>query len=74
VFKRPSGALAAGDPAEGRLTVMAGRWQVRLRIGIHTGRPTLPDGGYVLRGSSWTITKSSGSNGATDPLEFRCVT
>ena len=49
VFKRPSGALAAALTIQRR--VGARSWpagaSVRLRIGIHTGRPTLSDGGYV---------------------------
>ena len=49
VFKRPSGAIAAALAIQRR--VGARSWpagaKVRLRIGIHTGRPTLTDGGYV---------------------------
>src|SRR5262245_39527454 len=49
VFKRPSGALAAALAIQRR--VGSRSWpagaEVRLRIGIHTGRPTLTDGGYV---------------------------
>jgi class 3 adenylate cyclase len=49
VFKRPSGALAAALAIQRR--VGSRSWpagaKVRLRIGIHTGRPTLTDGGYV---------------------------
>ena len=49
VFKRPSGALAAALAIQRR--VGSRSWpagaKVRLRIGIHTGRPTLADGGYV---------------------------
>jgi class 3 adenylate cyclase len=49
VFKRPSGALAAALAIQRRLGSRS--WpagaKVRLRIGIHTGRPTLTDGGYV---------------------------
>jgi class 3 adenylate cyclase len=49
VFKRPSGALAAALAIQRR--VASRSWpagaKVRLRIGIHTGRPTLTDGGYV---------------------------
>jgi class 3 adenylate cyclase len=49
VFKRASGALAAALAIQRR--VGARSWPagaaVRLRIGIHTGRPTLTDGGYV---------------------------
>jgi len=49
VFKRPSGALAAALAIQRRVTSRS--WppgsKVRLRIGIHTGRPTLTDGGYV---------------------------
>ena len=49
VFRRPSGALAAALAIQRR--VAARSWpagaRVRLRIGIHTGRPTLTDGGYV---------------------------
>src|SRR6516162_2540691 len=47
VFKRPSGALAAALAIQRRLGSRS--WpagaKVRLRIGIHTGRPTLTDGG-----------------------------
>ena len=48
VFKRPSGALAAALAIQrvGSRSWPAGA-KVRLRIGIHTGRPTLTDGGYV---------------------------
>jgi class 3 adenylate cyclase len=49
VFKRPSAALAAALAIQRR--VGSRSWpagtKVRLRIGIHTGRPTLTDGGYV---------------------------
>ena len=49
VFKRPSGALAAALAIQRRFGSRS--WpagaKVRLRIGIHTGRPTLTDGGYV---------------------------
>src|SRR6478672_1643124 len=49
VFKRPSSALAAALAIQRR--VGSRSWpagaKVRLRIGIHTGRPTLTDGGYV---------------------------
>src|SRR5919198_321685 len=49
VFKRPSGALAAALAIQ--RSVGARSWpagaKVRLRIGIHTGRPALTDGGYV---------------------------
>ena len=49
VFERPSGALAAALAIQRR--VGSRSWpadaRVRLRIGIHTGRPTLTDGGYV---------------------------
>ena len=49
VFKRASGALAAALAIQRK--VDARSWpagaKVRLRIGIHTGRPTLSDGGYV---------------------------
>jgi class 3 adenylate cyclase len=49
VFKRPSGALAAALAIQrgvGSRFWPAGT-RVRLRIGIHTGRPTLTDSGYV---------------------------
>jgi class 3 adenylate cyclase len=49
VFKRPSGALAAALTIQrkvGSRSWSAGA-RVRLRIGIHTGRPRLTDGGYV---------------------------
>jgi len=49
VFKRPSGALAAALAIQrraGSRSWPAGA-KVRLRIGIHTGRPKLTDGGYV---------------------------
>jgi class 3 adenylate cyclase len=49
VFKRPSSALAAALAIQRRLGSQS--WpagaKVRLRIGIHTGHPTLTDGGYV---------------------------
>jgi class 3 adenylate cyclase len=49
VFKRPSGALAAALAIQRRFGSRS--WpagaKVRLRIGIHTGRPTLTDSGYV---------------------------
>jgi class 3 adenylate cyclase len=49
IFKRPSGALAAALAIQRRAASRS--WprgaKVRLRIGIHTGRPTLTDGGYV---------------------------
>jgi class 3 adenylate cyclase len=49
VFKRPSGALSAALAIQrraGSRSWPAGA-NVRLRIGIHSGRPTLTDGGYV---------------------------
>ena len=49
MFKRPSGALAAALAIQrraGSRSWPAGA-KVRLRIGIHTGRPALTDGGYV---------------------------
>jgi class 3 adenylate cyclase len=49
VFKRPSGALTAAlaiQRGAGSRSWPAGA-KVRLRIGIHTGRPTLTDGGYL---------------------------
>ena len=49
VFKRPAGALAAAlaiQRSVGSRSWPAGA-KVRLRIGIHTGRPTLTDGGYT---------------------------
>jgi class 3 adenylate cyclase len=49
VFKRAPGALAAALAIQ--RGVGARSWptgaKVRLRIGIHTGRPTVTDGGYV---------------------------
>jgi len=49
VFKRSSGALAAALAIQRRVSSRS--WpagaKVRLRMGIHTGRPTLTDGGYV---------------------------
>src|SRR6516225_3588029 len=49
VFKRPSAALVAAVAIQRR--VGSRSWpagaNVRLRIGIHTGRSTLTDGGYV---------------------------
>jgi class 3 adenylate cyclase len=49
VFKRPAGALGAALLIQRRIAAKA--WpdgaQVRLRIGLHTGRPTLTDSGYV---------------------------
>ncbi len=48
-FKRPGGALHAALAMQRRLASHA--WpdgaRVRVRIGIHTGRPTLTDSGYV---------------------------
>jgi class 3 adenylate cyclase len=48
-FKRPAGALAAALAIQRRVESRA--WPdgvaVRLRIGIHIGRPTLTDSGYV---------------------------
>jgi class 3 adenylate cyclase len=48
-FKRPAGALAAALAIQRRLESRAwpGGARVRIRIGIHTGRPTLTDSGYV---------------------------
>jgi class 3 adenylate cyclase len=48
-FKRPAGALAAALAIQRRLEsrVWPGGARVRVRIGIHTGRPTLTDSGYV---------------------------
>jgi class 3 adenylate cyclase len=49
VFKRPVGALAAALAMQRRIGSRT--WPqdtlVRVRIGIHTGRPTLTDSGYV---------------------------
>src|SRR4029077_6652728 len=49
VFKRPSAALAAALAIQQRVSSRA--WPsgvaARVRSGIHTGRPTLTDGGYV---------------------------
>jgi class 3 adenylate cyclase len=49
VFKRPAGALGAALAIQRSLGSRA--WpngaHVRVRIGIHTGRPTLTDSGYV---------------------------
>src|SRR5262249_3709647 len=49
VFKRPAGALKAALAMQRR--VAARPWPdgatVRVRIGIHTGRPNLSDSGYV---------------------------
>src|SRR5262245_54775915 len=49
VFKRPAGALGAALAIQRGLGARA--WpdgaSVRVRIGIHTGRPTLTDSGYV---------------------------
>ena len=49
VFKRPAGALGAALAMQRSLGSRA--WpdgaRVRVRIGIHTGRPTLTDNGYV---------------------------
>ena len=49
VFKRPSAALAAALAIQQRVSsrVWPSGVAVRVRIGIHTGRPTLTDGGYV---------------------------
>jgi class 3 adenylate cyclase len=48
-FKRPAGALAAALTIQQRLRdrTWPGGATVRVRIGIHTGRPTLTDSGYV---------------------------
>jgi class 3 adenylate cyclase len=49
VFERPAAALEAAVRIQRRLHQRA--WpdevEVRLRIGIHSGRPTLTDAGYV---------------------------
>jgi class 3 adenylate cyclase len=49
VFKRPAGALDAALAIQRRIGSRS--WpegaRVRVRIGIHTGRPTLTDSGYV---------------------------
>jgi class 3 adenylate cyclase len=49
VFERPAGALDAALAMQRRTG--SSRWlegaRVRVRIGIHTGRPTLTDSGYV---------------------------
>jgi class 3 adenylate cyclase len=49
VFKRPAGALAAALAMQRRIGSQS--WpegaRVRVRIGVHTGRPTLTDSGYV---------------------------
>jgi class 3 adenylate cyclase len=49
VFKRPAGALSAALAIQRRVEARAwtGGARVRVRIGIHTGRPTLTDSGYV---------------------------
>src|SRR5215831_16489278 len=49
VFKRPAGALQAAMAMQRKVQSRA--WpegvSVRVRIGVHTGRPTLTDNGYV---------------------------
>jgi len=49
VFERPSDAMTAGAAIQRRLGERA--WpagvQVRVRAGIHSGRPKLTDGGYI---------------------------
>jgi class 3 adenylate cyclase len=49
VFKEPRAALDSAIDIQRRL--LAGSWpndiRVRIRIGLHTGRPTLTDSGYV---------------------------
>jgi class 3 adenylate cyclase len=49
VFKRPAAALGAALAIQRRVEARTwtGDARVRLRIGIHTGRPTLTDSGYV---------------------------
>jgi class 3 adenylate cyclase len=49
VFKRPAGALSASLAIQRDVASKAwpGAARVRVRIGIHTGRPTLTDTGYV---------------------------
>jgi class 3 adenylate cyclase len=49
VFKRPVGALAAALAMQRRIGSRTWPQEalVRVRIGIHTGRPTLTDSGYV---------------------------
>src|SRR4249919_576295 len=49
VFKRPAGALDAALAMQRSVGSRAwpDRARVRVRIGIHTGRPTLTDSGYV---------------------------
>jgi class 3 adenylate cyclase len=49
VFDRPAAALEGALAIQRRLGSRAwpGREDVRLRIGIHSGRPTLTDSGYV---------------------------
>jgi class 3 adenylate cyclase len=49
VFERPAGALEAAVAIQRRVASRAwpGRAGVRVRIGLHTGRPTLTDSGYV---------------------------
>lgn len=49
VFQRPAGALDAAVEIQRSLRqrTWPGRVEVRVRVGIHTGRPTLTDAGYV---------------------------
>jgi class 3 adenylate cyclase len=48
-FERPAGAVAAALAIQRRLAegIGAGRVRVRVRAGIHGGRPTLTEDGYV---------------------------
>jgi len=48
-FKRPAAAVDAAIVIQRRLAARAARsgLDVRIRIGVHTGRPTLTDAGYV---------------------------
>ncbi|HEV8676400.1 MAG TPA: adenylate/guanylate cyclase domain-containing protein [Methylomirabilota bacterium] len=49
VFKRPAGALRAARAIQRNVGARAwpGGASVRVRIGLHTGRPTVTEGGYV---------------------------
>jgi len=49
VFERPGDAVAAAVAVQRALGIRASRdgADVRLRIGIHSGRPTLTDAGYI---------------------------
>jgi class 3 adenylate cyclase len=47
VFKRPGDAVEAAVAVQRALAARRGDADVRVRIGLHTGRPTLTESGYV---------------------------